>query len=296
MPSRSLLCLSILLPFVAGYADTIPVVAWSSHKSPALDSIASSLRPYSKPSEFFDAILNKASICDYDAIIIADQPGLHASDLRTITPSSYIAQSIKKSKSSLQIPYLPVSEGSDFLEAFKSSVADRCASRRLELELGQGGVPLHKGEKHLVSLSLPSLEDTIGRSKTMSKCHKDLHKDVSNVASVFPSHIVIYTSSRPLAKRQEVLMEEDDMLDDTSPFFVMDNSKSQSASAAVNTTLVKGSLTQRYQFFTPGLITALLVMFGLFIPILMFGINALASIQSPRMDSPKGPSLEKKNQ
>lgn len=64
-----------------------------------------------------------------------------------------------------------------------------------------------------------------------------------------------------------------------------------------NTTLPSGGILARYQLLTPGLLTSLLVAFGLLIPLLMVGINALASIQSPlRTEAPKGPSLEKKNQ
>jgi hypothetical protein len=64
-----------------------------------------------------------------------------------------------------------------------------------------------------------------------------------------------------------------------------------------NATLPTGGILARYQLLTPGLLTALIIAFGLLIPLLMVGINALASIQSPlRTESPKGPSLEKKNQ
>ena len=107
-----------------------------------------------------------------------------------------------------------------------------------------------------------------------------LSDEISRVTSIFPSHLVIYAGSQPFTKRQDL-----PDFDVTVSF------------APINTTLPEGSFLQRYRLFTPGLITALLVVFGLLIPILMVGIYAVASIQSPlRMDAPKGPSLEKKNQ
>lgn len=118
-----------------------------------------------------------------------------------------------------------------------------------------------------------------------------LSDDISRVTSVFSSHLVIYAGSQPFTKRQDSIAE-----DQPSSLITGSTSKVTAVFAPINTTLAEGNLLQRYQFFTPGLITALLVVFGLLIPILMVGIYALASIQSPlRMDA-KGPSLEKKTQ
>ena len=60
----------------------------------------------------------------------------------------------------------------------------------------------------------------------------------------------------------------------------------------------EGGILARYQLLTPALITGLLLVFFVLIPIVLFGISALASIQSPlRVQPPKGYSAdEKKNQ
>jgi hypothetical protein len=49
---------------------------------------------------------------------------------------------------------------------------------------------------------------------------------------------------------------------------------------------------------TPALITSLLLVFFIIVPVVLFGVSALASIQSPlRIQPPKGYSAdEKKNQ
>jgi len=288
MPSLPCLLL-FLLPLVAAYKETVPVVAWTSHYSSKLDSLANRPEPFTESSQFFDAILNGAELCNYDAVVIVDQPGLHATDLRALSKSSHLSQKLSQTKS-IQIPYLPYSSGSDSLDVFKDVIAKRCGARRVELELGQGGITFHEGERHVVVVNMPSLEDEygpFGRGETLSHCDKQLHHDISNVASVFPSHIVIYTSSRPFTKRQA---GEEPSESVSLPII-------ENAAAPFNSTLAKGSLVQRYRFFTPGLITAFLIVFGILVPLLMFGIYALASIQSPvRMDAPKGPSLEKKHQ
>ena len=50
-----------------------------------------------------------------------------------------------------------------------------------------------------------------------------------------------------------------------------------------------GSILQRYQLLTPALILTLLLVFFVMIPLLVLGLTALASIQSPlRTEAPKG--------
>ncbi|KAF8590278.1 hypothetical protein K439DRAFT_1627961 [Ramaria rubella] len=277
-----------LLPLVCAFKDTAPIVVWSSHRSGQLDSLAARLAPFAQPSNVFDALLKETDLCQYQAVVIAEQPGLHASDLRTLS-KSYLSARLNSAASSLQIPYLPHTDNHAFDE-FKRLLTQRCGSRRVELNLGQGGVNFHQGDKHVICVSMPHLEGESTERKDAIRSHDaQLANELSGVTSVFPSHLVIYTGSPPLAKRQ------DSSEDDSTPFRPV--LESSSAFAPVNTTLVQGSLLQRYRFFTPGLITALLIVFGLLIPVLMVGIYALASIQSPlRMDAPKGPSMEKKNQ
>jgi hypothetical protein len=59
-----------------------------------------------------------------------------------------------------------------------------------------------------------------------------------------------------------------------------------------------GGILARYQLLTPALITGLLLAIFVLVPVVLFGVSALASIQSPlRVQPPKGYSAdEKKNQ
>ena len=95
-----------------------------------------------------------------------------------------------------------------------------------------------------------------------------LATDLEKIERAYPRHLVILAGSR----RQD------------------DDSPSPSPPA--------GGILARYQLLTPALITSLLVVFFILVPVVLFGVSALASIQSPlHVQPPKGYSAdEKKNQ
>ena len=119
--------------------------------------------------------------------------------------------------------------------------------------------------------------------------------ELESLAAEFPDHLIIYTGS-PLfsafSKRQAVEIPDRPILDISSQPLTF------SASAAANTTLPSGGILKRYQILTPGLITILLVVLFVFVPVLLVGMNALASIQNPvRTDVSKSfNAQERKNQ
>jgi len=95
-----------------------------------------------------------------------------------------------------------------------------------------------------------------------------LATDLEKIERAYPRHLVILAGSR----RQD------------------DDSPSPSPPA--------GGILARYQLLTPALITSLLLVFFILVPVVLFGVSALASIQSPlQVQPPKGYSAdEKKNQ
>lgn len=44
------------------------------------------------------------------------------------------------------------------MDEFKLALTERCGARRVELGLGQGGIDLQKGDKHVVCVNMPQLE------------------------------------------------------------------------------------------------------------------------------------------
>lgn len=98
-----------------------------------------------------------------------------------------------------------------------------------------------------------------------------LASELERIERAFPRHLVVLAGSR----RQ----------DDSAP---------EPAPSPAPT----GGILARYQLLTPALISGLLLAFFVLVPIVLFGVSALASIQSPlHVQAPKGYSAdEKKNQ
>jgi hypothetical protein len=121
-------------------------------------------------------------------------------------------------------------------------------------------------ESHLILLT---------GSRTSSKTSKSQsHTELKRQERPFPSHT---STSRPIS------------------------SSTASPGGSSNTTLPTDALVlDRYQLLTTPIITALLLSFGLFIPIIVFGVSALAGIQVPprMMEIGKGMIVgkEKKDQ
>lgn len=107
-----------------------------------------------------------------------------------------------------------------------------------------------------------------------------LSGELEKLSILTPNHLVIYSGSYiPLERRQ--LSEFD------SPPGDLYNATSVAAP--------EGGILQNYQLLTPALILTLLVVLFILIPVLMLGINALASIQSPlRSEAPKGYSAQER--
>ncbi|KAJ7350830.1 hypothetical protein DFH08DRAFT_742028 [Mycena albidolilacea] len=278
MPSLRFFAVAALLPLALAFSDTSPVVSWSSHSSSTLNALSSK---FSDSYALLDAILSSSDICGHDAVVLVDQPELHASDLRTLPPNAHLARSLSSSPSARQFPYVPNRGGPDPI-ALLESAATRCASTFVSFAPGQGGVSLSSDAKHVVSLNLPPLAGLAAqeRKDAMLKHDALLSTSLAALAATHPNHIVIYTSSS------------------APPSFARRASPIISNFAAPNGTSTKGGILAHYQLLTPGIISALLVVLFVLLPIIGFGINALASVQSPlRIEAPKGfNAAEKKNQ
>ncbi|KAF8876249.1 hypothetical protein BD779DRAFT_1560949 [Infundibulicybe gibba] len=278
-----------LAALVVGYKDTSPVVAWSSHHSNLLDGLVPSANPVVQD------ILYSKDICEHDAVVLVEHPGLHASDLRALSPHSHLARSLSSSPSARQFPYVPhgSAEEDQTISFFAAQVASKCGAHLLDFTAGQGGLSPQHDSKHVVSLNMPALEYSGQDRKTAMVEHDSLlATELAALAALFPHHLIIYTGAPlPFSKRQAP-----DLAPPARP--VLDLSPGHAPSAAANSTLPAGGILKRYQLLTPGLITVFLITFLVLIPILMLGINALASIQSPvRVEPPKGYSeLMKKTQ
>ncbi|KZT66999.1 hypothetical protein DAEQUDRAFT_729596 [Daedalea quercina L-15889] len=261
------------------YLGTAPIVAWSSHSSNTLSSASSS--GYTNSVSALEDILLHGDVCQHDAIILIDQKGLHASDLRNLPSSSSLAQALNEAASALELPYVPQSASNPF-SSLAGAVAERCGARVVSHAPGQPELTSNEKGKHVVCVEMPSLDGFEGadRRKAVAGHDSSLSTSLTKLAEVFPSHLVVYVGWHPSLHARQ-----------SSPF--TSNLTSTAAFAPPS-----GGILARYQLLTPGLILALVVGFFVLVPIALLGISALASIQSPLQgQAPKGYiASEKKNQ
>jgi hypothetical protein len=114
-----------------------------------------------------------------------------------------------------------------------------------------------------------------------------LASELDVLTSMFSNHLVIYSSPHTdsFHRRQAGPLFEDDAY--ASPF-----------APPSNTTLPEGGILKRYQLLTPTLIVSLLIVFFVLVPVVLIGVNALSSIQSPLREAPPKAfnARDKKNQ
>jgi hypothetical protein len=116
---------------------------------------------------------------------------LHASDLRTLSPSSFLPSLLKSSPSARSFQYLTPSSPS--LSQRAQAVSSLCASRLVSYTPGDTPSPLDVEHKHVVSLTLPELNGAgEERRSTMSAYEEQLGEELSKLTREFPNHLVIY--------------------------------------------------------------------------------------------------------
>jgi hypothetical protein len=162
------------------------------------------------------------------------------------------------------------------LQELADKLAGLCGAQRLALSLDNVAsaaalAPSSETPKRVLSLSMPTLTETAGaRKRSVAEHEVRLASELEGIGRAYPRHLVILAGSR----RQD------------------------GAEPAPSPTPPAGGILARYQLLTPALITGLLLAIFVLVPVVLFGVSALASIQSPlRVQPPKGYSAdEKKNQ
>ncbi|THU77488.1 hypothetical protein K435DRAFT_877774 [Dendrothele bispora CBS 962.96] len=276
-----------LSPLALAFSNTSPFIAWSPYSSDVLGRLPLAVVD-THSVQLLEEILLSDDACKHDAIVLVDQPGLHASDLRNLPSNSHIAQSLSSAPSSHQFAYVPLTLPTTSTDSSLSVVA-RTASEKCGFQLvttmpGQGGASV-SNEKSIIFVTLPELEPGIERKGKVAEHDALLSTTLSSLP--FLNHLTIVTgspirSTLSLYKRQEP-----------------ETSSVLSSALSNASTKQKNGILHNYQLLTPALITTLLVVLFLFLPIMYFGISALASIQNPiRLEAqPKGYNAAKrKNQ
>ncbi|KAH7888133.1 hypothetical protein F5I97DRAFT_1865849 [Phlebopus sp. FC_14] len=284
MAARAILL--ALLPFtgVFCFSNTTPFVAWSSKSSDLLRSLSPGTRPHH--SALLQSIISNDDICSYDAVVVIEQPGLHSSDLRTLQPSCRLARMIKDAPASRQLPHVQRSLGSS--PDVSGHLSSRCGSVLIDVRPGSSAWNLEESKKHVLLMSMPSMEGSAKYRKTVMAEHEALLSgELEKIAAWTTNYLVIYSGS-PLALERRQFSPPSEF--DSPPEPAGDFANATSAVVAP-----QGGILQNYQLLTPALITSLLVVFFILVPVVMLGIMTLASIQSPlRLEAPKGYNAQEK--
>lgn len=262
-------CLAALAPlFALAYSDSSPVIAWSPQRSKTLDSFPSAVTKQDYFQSILETILFDVDVCRHDAVILVDHPGLKASHLRRLERSSPLVRRIAGASSSIQFPYARSSISDPPFDDLADAISRRCRSQLVKMQ-PKDGIKNSPGNKYVVSVGLNSVDSPGIFTDFMEK-----------MTSAFPDHLIVYSSDSSGFVRRQL---EDSP---TSLFSVADRA------------LAGGGILKRYQLLTPGLILTLIMVFFVFLPIIVLGINVLAGIQSPlRAEAPRSFSAkDKKNQ
>ncbi|KAI6151641.1 hypothetical protein BKA82DRAFT_4101597 [Pisolithus tinctorius] len=277
-----------LLPVagVFGFSNTVPFVAWSSKSS----NVVSPISPSTHPSHgaLLESITQDENICSFDAIFVIDHPGLHNSDLRGLHPSCGVATALKNAPSSRQFPHVERRIVSPDPDSFSERVANQCDFALVDIRPESGVWTLDGNKKHILTMSMPPLGGPATHRKIVMSQHEQLISGaLEKLAVLSPNHLVLY-SGAPLPAEKRQLSEFD-------PDFDEDGDDPVFQANIVAAAPTDGSILQRYQLLTPALIMSLLLVFVILIPIVVLGITALASIQSPlRTEVPASYSAHEK--
>ncbi|TCD69179.1 hypothetical protein EIP91_008475 [Steccherinum ochraceum] len=252
-----------------------PLVAWSSLSTELLPTSSSS----TPADDFFDLWIHNDDACEFDAVILVNQPGLHASDLRTLSSSSPLPKILESAPSSAQIPYTQLSAEQSRGSA-ANDISRRCGSRAISLAEAK---QLHQqdisGSKFIVSVEVPGLDMSSSRKSQMEVIGQQLAQELEGLASAFPDHLVVYSD-----------WEQSSHVPVASLLSRQDTSAPKKSTAT--------GILKRYQLLSPALILSLFLTLFILLPLLMISIQALTSIQSPvRLDGKMlAEYREKKNQ
>ncbi|KAG6836863.1 hypothetical protein H0H93_002106 [Arthromyces matolae] len=276
-----LILAAALCPLAFAFSDTAPFIAWSSYPSSLLQQLSSST---THSQALLESIISSEEVCGLDAVILVGHEGLHASDLRILSPSSPFVRLLSGYSSQRQFEYVRPLESADVEDAVEA-VTDYCgfnAPVDILITPGDAAVPgyFSHDSKNVVNIKLESLEGLIGgmRIDRVSLQASQLANELEYLSSTYPKHLVVYTGTSPAANAGFSIQQ---LAARQQPNSLSSPGLEALSRRAGNTTLAHGGILKRYQLLTPGLITSLLVAFFILLPIVSFGFRALASIQSP---------------
>ncbi|CAD6586053.1 MAG: hypothetical protein TREMPRED_004322 [Tremellales sp. Tagirdzhanova-0007] len=251
-PALAFVLSALLVPHcVLAFKNSSPFLLWSTTSGDSYRDRASEISSgVIAAEEVYGLMLTFG--CEWETMVVVDIEELHQSHLSSLSlPSTLPAD--------LHIPYL-LRPSQQKLHVAIEEWAQVCGADVLDdFEKAEGG------GKTVTRITAKRNDGLISTSADV----------FTSLSSRIPSpDLIILTGSSTfpsLTKRQEAPLPSN-----TSSI------PSETGTSPINTTVpIGGPLLDRVQLLTTPIITALLITFGLFIPIIGFGVSALVGIQVP---------------
>ncbi|BEJ11745.1 hypothetical protein CspHIS471_0202050 [Cutaneotrichosporon sp. HIS471] len=239
---------------VTAFRDSSPLLVWSSEPNYGLDEARAELTSGVIGADVMFESLETIG-CDWDMVVVAHMDELHQAQIKKISLP------LDSSKADLHVPYLirPTREG---LDTSVQSWAEKCGAKLVD-----DSANAEKGQRTLVYLNVEHGKGVVLPSDLPAR------------------HLVVLTGTRDLskneAKRQGVVEEpfESVKVPEVVSSLPSVAPESEASTAAKNKT--DPDAPQHNTYLTTPLITALLITFLIFVPVIAISVSALASVQVP---------------
>ncbi|KAI8339347.1 hypothetical protein BC941DRAFT_420229 [Chlamydoabsidia padenii] len=233
--------LTSLVSAALAFESTVPCILWSSKDSYLTTSNNGQL--ILKNADAPTAVMNTLSsdICNSKTIAIVDQPGLHRSDLASLTN---VKKHVQEASSYAHFDY--VADGID-VDSLAKSIATQCDSDITRVNLDD---ITKKIDTKIVAVTLP--ENALENDNQFENLLATIEEQSSD------DYVIIYTSSAPKEPKRSVLARR----------------------APSEKPAVKLPIFAKYQLFSPAIFMGIAIVF-LFVFIAGTGITWLVGIQTP---------------
>jgi hypothetical protein len=240
----------LLASAASAFRDSSPLLVWSSEPNYGLDEARAELTTGVLGADAVFGSLESLG-CDWDMVVVAHVDELHQTQIKKISLP------LDSSKADLHVPYL-IRPTKEALDSSVQNWAEKCGA-----ELIDDYAAPEKGQRTLVYFNAEH-----GKAITLPR---DLPA----------RHLIVLTGTRDASKRQAMVEEpfESGKVPEVVSSLPSVTPEPEASTAAKNKT--DPNAPKHDTYLTTPLITALLITFGIFIPVIVMSVSALASVQVP---------------
>ncbi|KAL7267758.1 hypothetical protein RUND412_009643 [Rhizina undulata] len=300
---KAQLLAALSLPFAVAFEDTSPHFIISSSN---FDS-GSPSQAYMPIEAFVNVAEQVVGRCESDAYILANQPGLHATDFYGEGSAPQLKKVLDVAGASRS---LVVANGfktdkptEETVEQLLRFAMEKCDAKVEEVDAKTGAFPTFSDMKpKIIRVELEELPEAPGKERRQAVAQNDAF--LHSILSLLPTskYTLIYTST-PLSAAAEIYeQQQHELKRDLAGSTILrrqeiDEEEPEEPQPSNNSTLTNGNLFTKYQFFTPAFFMAYIAAFFL-LTVLYIAMSAVSSLQVPygAFEKEMGPAAAKKQQ